>query len=115
MYVDWPITPSPHVEKSLTGAFGIGIAVTVQWESSVDDAAAQQALLSGCNAVRDTANSNGVFLPFLFMNDANYAQDVLSSYGAASKTQLKAVAKKYDPQGLFQTQQNNGFLLSKSP
>lgn len=48
------------------------------------------------------------------MNDANYAQDVLSSYGAASKAQLKAVAKKYDPQGLFQTQQNNGFLLSKS-
>ncbi|KAL8761027.1 MAG: hypothetical protein Q9184_002816 [Pyrenodesmia sp. 2 TL-2023] len=101
-------------EKSLTGVFGIGIAITVQWESSTDDAAAQQALLSGCNAVRDTASSNGVLLPFLFMNDANYAQDVLSSYGAASKSQLKAVAKKYDPQGLFQTQQNNGFLLSKS-
>ncbi|KAL8919469.1 MAG: hypothetical protein Q9208_006754 [Pyrenodesmia sp. 3 TL-2023] len=90
------------------------IAITVQWESSADDAAAQKALLSSCDAVRDTASSNGVFLPFLFMNDANYEQDVLSSYGAASKAQLKAVAKKYDPEGLFQTQQNNGFLLSKS-
>ncbi|KAL8904440.1 MAG: hypothetical protein Q9207_003269 [Kuettlingeria erythrocarpa] len=90
------------------------IAVTVQWESSADDAAAQQALLAGCNAVHDTASSNGVFLPFLFMNDANYVQDVLGSYGAASKAQLEAVARKYDPQGLFQKQQNNGYLLSRS-
>ncbi|KAL8726337.1 MAG: hypothetical protein Q9166_006785 [cf. Caloplaca sp. 2 TL-2023] len=89
-------------------------AGTVQWNSPNDDVAAQQTLLSVCGAVKDAATANGAHLPFLFMNDANYAQDVLGSYGSASKAQLRATARKYDPQGVFQRLQNDGFLLRKS-
>ncbi|KAI4159471.1 MAG: hypothetical protein LQ342_006550 [Letrouitia transgressa] len=89
-------------------------AGTVIWQNERDDAAAQESLLAACAAVRDAAASNKVLLPFLFMNDANYAQNVLASYGSASLAFLKAVAKKYDPSGVFQTQQNGGFLVSKS-
>ncbi|KAL8946771.1 MAG: hypothetical protein Q9222_006883 [Ikaeria aurantiellina] len=110
-------TAAKHGDTRGGNALGlekVGFAGTVIWKSAGDDAAAQKALLSLCSAVHDSATANSVSLPFLFMNDANYAQDVLSSYGAASKAQMKAVAKKYDPQGLFQTQQNDGFLLAKS-
>lgn len=93
---------------------GLGFAGTVIWQNERDDAAAQESLLAACAAVRDAAASNKVLLPFLFMNDANYAQNVLASYGSASLAFLKAVAKKYDPSGVFQTQQNGGFLVSKS-
>ncbi|KAL8723579.1 MAG: hypothetical protein Q9181_007249 [Wetmoreana brouardii] len=109
-----------HLQSQFVLSFSLmiildtGFAGTVQWNSSTDDATAQQTLLSVCNAVRDAATANAASLSFLFMNDANYAQDVLGSYGAVSKAQLKAVARKYDPQGLFQSQQNNGFLLTKS-
>ena len=92
----------------------IGFAGTVQWNGSTNDAVAQSTLMSVCSAVDNAAIANNVKLPYRFMNDANYAQDVLSGYGAASKKQLNAVAKKYDPAGVFQTQQNDGFLLSKS-
>lgn len=101
-------------EREVNTHGGLGFAGTVIWQNGKDDAAAQESLLAACAAVRDAAVSNKVSLPFLFMNDANYAQNVLASYGSASLAFLKAVAKKYDPSGIFQTQQNSGFLVSKS-
>ncbi|KAL8646213.1 MAG: hypothetical protein Q9210_006264, partial [Variospora velana] len=55
-------------------------AGTVQWNFSIDDAAA-------------AANNASL----LFMNDASFAHDVLRSHAMASKALLRAVVGKYDP------------------
>ncbi|KAI0173413.1 FAD-binding domain-containing protein [Hypoxylon sp. FL1284] len=59
-----------------------------------------------------TTKAKGLSLPYLFMNTAGKEQDVLSSYGAASLATIKATAAKYDPNQVFQ-KQNDGFLLRK--
>ena len=87
---------------------------SVQWQSAADSQAALAAVQATCGAVKDASVANAVSLPNLFQNDANYAQDVLASYGAPNLARLKATATKYDPDGVFQTLQNNGFLVSKA-
>lgn len=52
-------------------------------------------------------------LDFVFMNDACATQPVLASYGADNVRRLRDTAARYDPEGVFQTLQNDGFLLRK--
>ena len=54
---------------------------------------------------------HGTALPLRFMNDANHAQNVLSSYGPENLARLKAVSQTYDKKQVFQRLQHNGFLL----
>jgi hypothetical protein len=62
---------------------------------------------------RETAGSMGILLDFVFMNDANFDQNPLASYGAANVQKLRVTAAKYDPGALFQRLQVDGFLLRK--
>jgi hypothetical protein len=41
-------------------------------------------------------------------------QDPLASYGKENLIKLKHTAKKYNPDAVFQTLQNDGWLVSKS-
>lgn len=56
----------------------------------------------------------GLSIPFVYMNDAAYDQDPLSSYGAENLEKLKRISIRYDPGQVFQRLQNNGFLLRKT-
>jgi hypothetical protein len=47
------------------------------------------------------------------MNDSNLAQSPLRSYGVESVAYMREVAKKYDPDGVFQKLLNDGFLPTK--
>ena len=87
---------------------------SVQWESDSDTQAAFAAVQATCGAVKNASVTNRVSLPNLFQNDANYAQNVLASYGAANLARLAATSVKYDPQRVFQRLQNSGFLISKA-
>lgn len=55
----------------------------------------------------------GILLDFVFMNDANFDQNPIASYGEASVKRLKKIAKMYDPDEVFQKLQADGFLLRK--
>jgi hypothetical protein len=46
----------------------------------------------------------------LFMNDAQYTQDVLKSYGQATYDKLWVLHKRLDPQGFLTTRQNGFFF-----
>ncbi|KAI1408776.1 FAD-binding domain-containing protein [Hypoxylon sp. FL1857] len=59
----------------------------------------------------DAANAKNLSLPYLFMNTAGMKQNVLSSFGAQNVAFIEAIAAKYDPGKVFQTLQNNGFLI----
>jgi len=86
----------------------------ITWADSKDDEAAMSAIEALGDAVHRAATRNGVDLPFRFMNDANHFQDVFAGYGADSYERLLAVSKIYDPDQIFQTLQNGGWLLSRS-
>ena len=60
------------------------------------------------------AKQLGSFLPYIYVNDASSKQNPLRSYGEASFQYIKTIAGKYDPSGIMQKVQNNGFLVSRS-
>ncbi|KAI1073527.1 6-hydroxy-D-nicotine oxidase [Whalleya microplaca] len=63
--------------------------------------------------IQNIARAKGKLLDFTFMNDASPTQTVLDSYGGENLRRLQETAAKYDPEGIFQRQQNGGFLLRR--
>lgn len=60
------------------------------------------------------AHEKGQWLGFIFMNEGKWTQNVLGGYGATSVSKMEEVRAKYDPDGFFQKQQHDGYLLSKA-
>jgi hypothetical protein len=52
---------------------------------------------------------------FIYMNYASPYQDVVASYGAANKQELKSISGVYDPTGVFQKLQPGYFKLEGAP
>lgn len=90
-----------------------GWTTIVDWKNAGDDEIVRDAVIATTNKWRELGESRGLAIPFLFMNDASRDQNPLASYGKENVRQLQEVAAKYDPSRLFQTLQNNGFLLSR--
>ncbi|KAJ5734910.1 uncharacterized protein N7483_000035 [Penicillium malachiteum] len=85
---------------------------TCEWpESDSDDIVAQKAVATMAESVEVLAKEKGLLLEFKPMGFATGSQNVLGSYGAANLKQMREVAAKYDPEGLFQRSQYGGFLL----
>lgn len=86
---------------------------TCEWPNGTDEvnAAARDAVHAMVEGVKKTAKSRGLLLDYLCANFASSSQNVLGSYGADNVERAKAVAAKYDEDGVFQKLQNGGFLL----
>ncbi|KAI1313125.1 hypothetical protein F5Y03DRAFT_390136 [Xylaria venustula] len=91
----------------------IGWVFTAEWPDDEHDQAARQAVSKLVRTVQSLAVGSGHSLEYLWMNFADSTQDVLSSYGSANLQSLRDVAAQYDPEGVFQSLQNDGFLLRK--
>lgn len=61
--------------------------------------------------VQALAEKRSLLLSYLSMSFANSSQEVLRSYGAENVKEMQGAAAKYDPDGVFQKLQNDGFLL----
>jgi hypothetical protein len=85
--VDWNDPKDEDIAR------GVGIATTKKWE--------------------ELSTARNLHVPFLYMNDASRDQSPLDTYPAANIKRMKTIAAKYDPFQVFQTLQNDGFLLSK--
>ncbi|KAI1757659.1 FAD-binding domain-containing protein [Xylaria castorea] len=86
-------------------------ACLIEWfEESGTDVAHKQISSLG-DIVRSAARETNNLLRYTFMNDAGASQKVMNNYGPGSRMLLKHAAEKYDPEGVFQKQQNAGFLL----
>jgi len=59
------------------------------------------------------AKSIGKSNPFIYLDYAYKTQKPLVSYGAKNVAKIRAAAKKYDPNGVFQTMVPGGFKISK--
>ena len=86
----------------------------MEWADEAASDAALAAVEQVGAAVQEAADSRNISLPFHFMNDANYKQNVFKGYGLESLARLRAIAAKYDSTGVFQNLQNDGYLLSKA-
>jgi hypothetical protein len=85
----------------------------IDWSSERDDEVVRQVSIDTTNHWELLGRERGLWLPHLFMNDASRDQNPIATYGYDNIAKLKEIALKYDPNQLFQTLQNSGFLLSK--
>jgi hypothetical protein len=89
------------------------VAVASFWTEDADNAKGVAQVQTLTKTIKSAAGNSEKLLGFDFMNDANFAQSPLKHYGPASVLLMKAAAAKYDPSGVFQMLQNNGYLLSR--
>ncbi|KAF2185210.1 FAD-binding domain-containing protein [Zopfia rhizophila CBS 207.26] len=88
------------------------IVTFASWASETNDASAMAAVENLRTDIQDRAQKSDNLLDLIFMNDAGANQSPLRSYGNEVLETLKEIAKKYDPEGVFQRLQGGGFLLS---
>ena len=85
--------------------------LSVTWTQAQDDATITSVIKTLIEKIDQATKATGLFHRFKYLNYAAFFQDPISSYGPASKAQLQAVSKKYDPDGFFQSGIPGGFKL----
>lgn len=89
-----------------------GWVFTAEWPQNLPGGSAiEQAHEELVQAVEKIAKDKGLHLDFICPSFAGAKQNVLRGFREKNFQHLKDVAAKYDPEGLFQKQQNGGFLL----
>lgn len=87
---------------------------TAEWLGlDEEDGAIHEAVSSIAEHTRDLAKARGLLLDFILSSFAGPKQNVMHSYGEDNVRKMKEVAAKYDPNGVFQKLQNDGFLLRR--
>lgn len=89
----------------LWGAFSTG------WWNVEDDVMAYTLSKALVEKINDVARQSGQHRDFLFMNDADWDQDVLKSYGNDSFSRLDQISHDYDPSRILQRLSAGGFKL----
>ncbi len=86
----------------------------VQWAEAADDEALQSAASSFVEQVTQLTRRKGKSNEWIYLNYALQNQDPLGSYGAKNLQKMKAAAKKYDPDGVFQKLVPGGFKVANA-
>lgn len=81
------------------------------WSSASDDEAVFEAAARFIDRVNATAYAQGLGHPFIYQNYAAVQQPVFQGYGQKNLAKLRAVSKKYDPQGVWQKLQPGYFKI----
>ncbi|PYI36245.1 FAD-binding domain-containing protein [Aspergillus indologenus CBS 114.80] len=114
--------PTSLLEKSeqqggnslgLTAAEGplVSLLLLSYWKNSSDDAAVLGVMQTALAKIKAEATARGQHVPFEFLNYAWSSQDPFASYGSENKSQLQAVSREFDPEGVFQKLVPGGFKL----
>ncbi|GAB1206531.1 hypothetical protein APSETT445_005221 [Aspergillus pseudonomiae] len=110
--------PSSAMKATLQSPLGLTpvgqqwFLVRADWKNAKDEELVREAVRKIIDAAELEAKQAGVYLPYLYSNYASRDQDPLASYGVENAKRLQEIALKYDPDGVFQTLQNGGWLLS---
>ena len=89
----------------------INILILATWAKKRDDSRIENAGLAFIKQIDELAASRNLSVPFKLLTYAYPGEDVIGGYGQASVEVLKAVSKKYDPEGFFQKAVPGGFKL----
>jgi hypothetical protein len=91
------------------------IQLACSWNQTADDDTVYKVMSDIMQQIKTESVALGVANDWVYMNYASQFQDVIASYGDNNKAKLKAVAKKYDPQAVFQRLQLGYFKLDRAP
>ncbi|KKA18214.1 FAD-binding oxidoreductase [Rasamsonia emersonii CBS 393.64] len=83
------------------------------WQFASDDATAYNATRAIKDRIERASRAAGDYVPYIFMNDASWDQDVLGHYGAENVRRLREVQRVYDPDLVFQELVSGGFKLNR--
>jgi hypothetical protein len=89
----------------------VSVLLLTYWKNKDDDEVVLGACRDVLDKIRADAKGRGTLIPFEYLNYAFPGQDPIGSYGEENGAALRAVSKKYDPEGLFQTSCPGGFKL----
>lgn len=112
-----------HMSKNGGNALGLDpsdgplliLNLSFMWADAADDDAIMAVLGSITTKSIAEAKARGLYHEYLYMNYASQYQDVVRSYGAANHERLQAIARKYDPDQVFQKLQPGYFKLNGVP
>ncbi len=91
----------------------IAVLITASWDNSADDATVNNFATTFLSNLDAAAKKQGLYIPFTFLNDGHTGQQVFQQYGnGKSLPKLQQIAKKYDPNSVFQKLETGGFKLS---
>lgn len=107
--------PAPPRNGSAPNSFGFAASDTPErdllflqiiftFEDASADAGFEEALKDFLKLFEDAAREEGVLHRFKYLNFAASFQDPFAGYGSEELDKLRAVAGKYDPEGVFQKQ-----------
>ncbi|PQE14646.1 FAD binding domain-containing protein [Rutstroemia sp. NJR-2017a BVV2] len=87
------------------------INLALRWSLASDDDVIQNAARSIISRSNNTAHAMGLGFRYLYQNYASHEQNVFWSYGEENLAKLRAVSKKYDPEGVFTKLQPGYFKI----
>ncbi|GAB1214093.1 hypothetical protein ATERTT37_003252 [Aspergillus terreus] len=129
---DWSIMviiqPWPKIFWQRTQSNGVGnvlgldrfddnmlqVLYDYSWDSEADDALFQCLCEEAMAELDDYAKSIGKYNEYIYLNYADKTQNPLRGYGDENVEYIRAVAQRYDPDGVFQTQVPGGFKVSQA-
>lgn len=90
----------------------LAILVAAAWTSASDDGYLLGFLTSLVQSIDTTSKAAGLYYPYIFLNDAGSGQSPFPLYGRGrSLPRMKAISRKYDPEGVFQNLASGAFKL----
>lgn len=109
----------PHPVTNGANMFGLTpgrtddvmVDMTATYANKADDTLVRSVIRNIVDKQRALLQSHGHLMDFIYLNYADISQEVLQSWGADNVAKLKAVSKKYDPQGVFQKQVPGGYKI----
>ena len=115
----WQSVPSPPAANN-PNSFGFSSSSTPQknlvlvlisdfYSNPGNASAISTSLCALINSINSLAQGEGIDVPYVYLNYAAPFQDPLGSTG--QEMVQRAVARKYDPRGFFQTRLRGGFKL----
>ncbi|KAK8139365.1 FAD-binding oxidoreductase [Apiospora sp. TS-2023a] len=117
-----PISTSAIEQGRARGGNALGLAavnqtwlhIDVGWGLAEDDETARGMPRSIIDELEHAARAEDAYLPYQFMNDASFEQDVIGHYGSANVERLREIEAKYDPNHRLKALLPGGFKIPQA-
>ncbi|KAJ7184636.1 hypothetical protein C8R46DRAFT_1186003 [Mycena filopes] len=87
------------------------VLIMISWADQADDQILLEKAREHGRWSQDTARARGLLQPFIYMNYASSAQDVMGGIGAKNLAQMRKIKNLYDPENRFGRYWRGGFKL----
>ncbi|KGO52166.1 FAD linked oxidase, N-terminal [Penicillium expansum] len=111
---DWMKASEAHGGNALgldSSQIYLCYAEVVEWIGSAYDDVVASWVEETTYKINNATQKAGLYEAFNYIGDAAGFQSIFPGYGAENHQKLRDIAKKYDPQGVFQTLMPGGFKV----